>query len=450
MSEISQLSAFCTELNWENIPAEVREAAAFHVLDSIGVALGAADNEQNRRVSALWLKNETTQEASVWQQKCQAGLGKATFLNAMLGHTLEMDDVHTESKTHIGTVVVPAAWAMAEYLKASGKELLLAVICGYEVMSRIGMAFGVSAHRNKGWHVTATAGTFGAAAACAKLLKLSTEETINALGLAGAQSFGNWAFLGDGATCKVLNPARAAQVGLESALLAKAGMTGPEHILTAEDGGLFTMMSEGADVTLVAKELGKTWQSLRVDNKPYPACRSTHCVIDGMLELCEKYNLQSEDIEHVTVETYLVGYKQCGLAPGSIDPQNAVNAKFSTAFVAACAVLFGKFGLQQVEQDVIDNPEVKALLKKVEVRPAEDLTKLYPEHWGCRIAVEGKNGATYKIYVKDASGSVAKPLTAEQVKAKAVGLMEKVGIADGEKLAEAILNLEKTATLPSL
>ena len=450
MSEISQLSKFCTDLTWKDVPAKVREATVFHVLDTIGVALGAADNEQIRKVSALWLQNELTKEASVWQQNRQAGLGKAAFLNAMLAHTLEMDDVHTESKTHIGTVVVPATWAMAEYLKASGQELLLAVLCGYEVMSRIGMAFGVSAHRNKGWHVTATAGTFGAAAACAKLLKLNQQQTINALGLAGAQSFGTWAFLGDGATCKVLNPARASQMGLEAALLAKAGMTGPEHILTAEDGGLFPMMSDGADATLVAKDLGTSWQSLRVDNKPYPACRSTHCVIDGMLELCKKHNLQSEDIEHVVVETYLVGYKQCGLAPGSLDPQTVVNAKFSTAFVAACAVLFGKFGLQQVEPEVIANPKVKALVKKVEVKPAEDLTGLYPEHWGCRIAVQCTDGANHKIYVKDASGSVANPLTQEQVKAKAVGLMEKAGITASEKLAETILNLEKTAALPQL
>lgn len=93
-------------------------------------------------------------------------------------------------------------------------------------MARIGMALGVSAHRNLGWHVTSTAGTFGAAAACAKLLGLDEDQTVSALGLAGTQSFGTWAFLADGATNKVLHPARAAASGCEAALLAKAGMTG--------------------------------------------------------------------------------------------------------------------------------------------------------------------------------------------------------------------------------
>ncbi len=126
----------------------------------------------------------------------------------MMGHTLELDDVHTNSKTHIGTVVVPAAWSMAQHLGSTGEELLVAVLCGYEAMSRIGMAFGVSAHRNKGWHVTATAGTFGAAAACAKLLKLDEEHTVWALGLAGDQSFGTWAFLGVGAASTCSSPPR--------------------------------------------------------------------------------------------------------------------------------------------------------------------------------------------------------------------------------------------------
>ncbi len=450
MNEIAALAAFITELQWSDIQDKVKEAAVLHILDSVGTALGAAGNEQNQTVAAQWLKNETTCEASVWCRKCRSGLGKAAFLNAMMGHTLEMDDVHTESKTHIGTVVVPAAWAMAEHLEATGQELILAVICGYEVMSRIGMAFGVSSHRNKGWHVTATAGTFGAAAACAKLLKLDLQETKNALALAGTQSFGTWAFLGDGASCKVLNPARASQLGLESALLAQAGMTGPEHIFTSEDGGLLAMMSDEADVKLVAKDLGSIWQILRVDNKPYPACRSTHCVIDGMLEICKKHNLKAQDIEHVTVETYLVGYKQCGVAAGSIDPQNAVNAKFSTPYVVACAALFGGFTLQQVEPECINNPQVRELLKKVEVKPAADLTKLYPEHWGCRITARDTKNRNYSVSVQDASGSVAKPLTAQQVKVKALSLMQRAKVPAAEKLSEEILNLATKERLPQL
>ena len=119
-------------------------------------------------------------QAHIWGTGKRVPLLTAIFVNAMMGHTLELDDVHTDSKTHSGTVVVPAAWSMAEYLGKSGDEFLLAVICGYETMARIGMALGVSAHRNLGWHVTSTAGTFGAAAACAKLLGLDEDQTVSA------------------------------------------------------------------------------------------------------------------------------------------------------------------------------------------------------------------------------------------------------------------------------
>ncbi len=450
MSAISELAGFITTLQLSDIPQSVREAAVLHILDSVGAAVGASENTQIKAVAGQWFSMDGDQDVSVWGQGRKASLSTAVFLNAMMGHTQEMDDVHTDSKTHIGTVVVPAAWGLAESIGASGNEYLLAVICGYEVMSRIGMGFGVSSHRNKGWHVTSTAGTFGAAAACAKLLKLDKQQTIYALGLAGAQSFGTWAFLGDGATSKVLNPARAAQVGMEAALLAKTGMTGPEHILTAEDGGLFGMMSDEADESLVAKDLGTVWQILYMDNKPYPSCRSTHCAIDGTVALCREYGLQAERIDSVEVETYLVGYKQCGLSEGSLNPKTPVNAKFSTPYTVASAILYGEVSLRQFEPEVIADPKIQHLLRKVTVKPADEFTAQYPSHWGCRVKIRDIQGNLYEKYVEDASGSVDNPLTKEQVKVKAVSLMKETCGERAVEIAETLLGIEAMDTLPQL
>lgn len=347
MEQLRQLGSFIADLKFSDVPENVRQAALLHVLDTVGAAVGGAGEAQAGRIREKWLAMNPAGQISVWGSGQKTAAGPAAFLNAMAGHTLEMDDVHTRSKTHIGTVVVPAAWAAAEYGKKSGADFLLAVICGYEVMSRIGMCFGVTAHRNLGWHVTATAGTFGAAAACAKLLGLDEEKATYVLGLAGAQSFGTWAFLGDGASCKVLNPARAAQCGLEAAFLAESGMSGPAHILTADDGGILKMMSDQPRPELIAASLGSVWETLYVDNKPYPSCRSTHCAIDGALALREEGHIPVEEIEQVEVETYQVGYKQCGFSDSSLHPQKPVQAKFSTPFTVACALLFGEFALRQ-------------------------------------------------------------------------------------------------------
>jgi 2-methylcitrate dehydratase PrpD len=330
MTEIRKLARFITGLTFEQAPPEVRRAVKFCVLDTVSAGLGAKDNAQIRAmVDAYREISGKSPAASLWGYNEKLPIVAAAFLNGAMSHTLELDDVHTNSKAHIGTVVIPAAWALAEYLGSSGKAFLTAVLAGYETMARIGMGLGVSSHRNLGWHATSTAGTFGAAAACAKLLGLDEERTIWALGLAGTQSFGLWAFLEDGASNKVLHPARAASNGLESAILAKAGMSGAEHILDAKDGGMFPIMSREYDYSLVSRGLGEIWEILNLDNKPYPCCRSTHCTIDGALALY-KDGITADSIVSVEVGTYLVGNNQCGISEGSRNPKKPVDARFST------------------------------------------------------------------------------------------------------------------------
>ena len=450
MSELAELAKFIVDLRPEEIPEDVKKAAVLHVLDTVGTAVGAASDRQIQSVLREWTKKDKGGSVHIWGTGKQSGLSTSVFMNAMMAHTQEMDDVHTKSKTHIGTVVIPAAWGTAEYLGAGGKEFLLAVICGYEVMSRIGMAFGVSAHRNQGWHVTATAGTFGAAAAAGKLLGLDQENMVWALGLAGAQSFGTWAFLSDGATCKAVNPARAAQDGVEAALLARAGVSGPEHVLTSQDGGLFHMMTDQAVPALAVQDLGKKWQILDMDSKPYPSCRSTHCVIDGVLKLREKYQLSATDIDHIQIHTYSVGYKQCGAAPGSREPKTVVNAKFSSPFVAACAIVRGEVTLREMKEEIIQDPEIQDLLHKVQVEPDPAFTEAYPEHWGCRVQIYTKDGEVREALVPDASGSTARPLTEKQVKDKAVSLMEETVKELAEEYAGRILKIQEAPCMPAL
>lgn len=451
MSELRKLAKFINHLDLDNIPKTVPGAAKLCILDSIGAALGAANNELIKNIAnTYYYIGGESQAVTCWGQNRKAGLLTGIFLNAMMGHLLELDDVHTNSKTHIGTVVVPAAWTLAEYLGCSGKELLEAVICGYETMSRIGMGFGVSSHRNKGWHVTATAGTFGAAAAAAKLLKLDEEKTISALGMAGTQSFGLWAFLADGANCKILHPARAAVSGTEAALLAKSGLTGPEHILDAKDGGLFPATSEEYDLSMVSKDLGKKYELMYMDNKPYPCCRSTHCAIDAALAIKKEYEVDKDNIESIEVATYLVGYKQCGVSEGSINPKKPIDAKFSSPFTVACAFIFGEVTLNEFKQDNIGKPEVKDLLSRVKVVPEDKYTGQYPGHWGCGLRVKCKDGRVLIKEVIDASGSVNNPLTNEQVKSKAIALIRDLYPEDACRITDEILAIDKAEKIPSL
>ncbi len=450
-TELRQLARFIAQLRYEDVPPDVLDTVSGCVLDSVSAALGAIHDPQIKRVSKLYLDIAGDKPAaSVWGQGCKAPLLTAVFLNAMMGHTLELDDVHTNSKTHIGIVVIPAAWGLAEALGKSGKELLLAVLCGYECMARIGMAFGVSSHRNLGWHVTATAGTFGAAAASAKILGLDEDQIVSALGLAGTQSFGTWAFLGDSASNKVLHPARAATSGCESALLAKAGMTGAENILTTEDGGLLGMMSHEHDVSRVNNGLGEVWEIRYMDNKPYPCCRSTHCTIDSALALRNEQGVKAENIEHVQVRTYLVGNKQCGMSEGSRRPKTPIDAKFSTPYTVASAFLRGNVTGDDFTPEAIGKPDVQELLRRVEVVSDDEFTQAYPERWGCKLIATLKDGRKLSAITTDASGSVLNPLTPEQLKRKAMSLLNAAKGQQAETVADQLLAIRDAKTLPAL
>lgn len=449
--ELITLAAFVSQLDIDDVPGEVRARAVRHILDSVGSIIGGAGDAKVRAVRERWLEVNPAGSISLLGTDRALGIGPAVFLNALAAHTLEMDDVHTGSKTHIGSVVVPAAWGTAQLVEASGEDLVLAVICGYEVMSRIGMAFGVSAHRALGWHATATAGTFGAAAAAAKLLGLDAQMTAHALGLAGAQSFGTWAFLGDGASSKALNPARAAQSGVEAALLAQAGMTGPVHILIAEDGGILSMMSDAPEVERVTKGLGEDWETCQVDSKPYPVGRSVHCVIDGVLALRSQFGIDAADVDSVDVETYQTAYRQCAEKESSLRPVNAVQAKFSIPFAVACSLLHGEVALKELVPDVIEAPETCALMDRVRVRATDEFTTAYPAHWGCRVRIGMIDGSAHEITVPDASGGAACPLTDEQASAKAVALME--GVVEASRahdIVDKVLKIEHARGIPQL
>ncbi len=272
----------------------------------------------------------------------------------------------------------------------------------------------------------------------------------SAFGLAGTQSCSTWAFLTDGATNKILHPGRAAASGLDACLLVQGGMRGTRYILDAEDGGIFPMMSDHFDYSQVDRDLGKTWEILNVDKKPYPCCRSTHCAIDAALALREQYHIDPEQIENVHIDTYLVGWKQCALSDGSRHPQIPTEAKFSTPYTTACAFLNGSVGLNDFEISRINEEQRQELTKKVTVEPMESLTARYPSHWGCNMTVTLTNGQTFQQEIADASGSVSSPLTREQLLRKANSCCTELDPVLTSEVFSSITDLDHRNSLPSL
>lgn len=300
MSLSRTLASFIRQINYEDLPDDVVSFTKMCVIDWLSSALAGEQHPVIRKMDAVVREWGGNDQASLITGG-KTSVTNAAFVNGAASHIVELDDIHKGSIIHAATVVIPAALAVAEWKKRTGKELLTAIVIGYEVCYRIGEA--VSPSHYYYWHNTATCGTFGAAVAAAKLLNLKEDQIISALGSAGTQAAGLWEFIEDGAMSKQLHPGKAAMNGVIAAHLAEQNFTAATRILEGKRG-FFEAMSDKYDDTRVTDGLGKSFKITENSFKIHASCRHTHHVIDMMLELVEKEELNYIDIEKISIETY--------------------------------------------------------------------------------------------------------------------------------------------------
>ncbi|OGA46061.1 MAG: hypothetical protein A3G24_14495 [Betaproteobacteria bacterium RIFCSPLOWO2_12_FULL_62_13] len=238
------LATFIAHLRPEAVPRSVEGILKKALVDTVGCGLFGLTTQWARIVRQFAHEQGGPAETTMWA----SGGVKLSVINTVLAagtavHSFDFDD-HSRAKIHPGAVVVPTVLALGERQGISGKKMLAAMAAGYETMIRVSLAANPAEARMRGWHLTGTTGTFAAAAAAAVILDLDGPTTASALGLAGTQSAGLWAFNVDGAMSKRLHPGRAAQSGVMAALLAARGFHGPRFILEAEDGGFLKASSD--------------------------------------------------------------------------------------------------------------------------------------------------------------------------------------------------------------
>src|SRR5439155_3754661 len=219
---------------------------------------------------------------------------------------VEIDDLHPGSVLHAASPIIAAAFAVGESVDAGGKELVAAIVAGYEVAIRAGEAAGRSHYDF--WHTTATCGTFGAAAATARLLKLSNEQIVHALGSAGTQAAGLWQFLDDGAMSKQLHVAHAAGSGILAAQLAQRGFTSAREIFEGRKGFL-AATSKDPHVNMLTENLAHDYRMLTNSFKRHASCRHTHTAIDAALVLRNEKQIAANDLEAIHVHLYPAGFQ---------------------------------------------------------------------------------------------------------------------------------------------
>jgi len=277
MTITRDLSKFVCGVTFKDLPDNVVRMAKKLVLDTLGSIIYSSRMEWSKKVVTLVRGLGYQGKCAVIPHGFKTCAPTAALANGTMGHGYEIDDVHESAMIHPGAVVIPAALAVGEQQSVDGREFLLGVIVGYDVMCRIGMAVGAKSHILRGFHPTGTIGPFGARVAVGKIIRLSQERIIDALGIAGSFCSGLMEFSQEtseaGGMIKRLHAGRASESGVIAALLARDGFRGPSDIIGGKYG-FCNVYSDNPQMMLANNRMGLNYEILNVGIKPYPCCQT--------------------------------------------------------------------------------------------------------------------------------------------------------------------------------
>ncbi len=365
----------------------------------------------------------------------------SALINGTAAHAAEVDDSFREAMYHPGAATVAAALAAAQLVRADGLQFLRAVVLGYEVSTRIGVAMG-RAHY-KFWHSTGTVGTFGATAAAASLLQLNETQFAHALATAGTFAAGLQQAFRKETTSKPLHAGRAAEAGLLAAQLACNGMRSTLDVFEAE-AGLGQAMSAGPDWSQIGATLGLDFHITRLTFKNHIGCGHTFPAIDGALELQRLHGFGHQDIEQVHVSTY----KPALDIASHVQPSTADEARFSLNYVVATALVHGSVRLSAYERDRLEDPATLDLMRRVEAVVDPMLDAAFPGRRSARVEIVLRDGRRLTHLQPDRKGDPELPLSDEELGSKLIELAAPtLGAASAQALLARLWTLDRSESL---
>lgn len=356
-----RLAQHIVETPYAAIPEASLTAARRFMLDTLAVAWAGSDAPGCREAHALLADEGGRTDSSAWAYGGHLPAMSAAFINGMTSAALDYDAIGSGASVHVNITVLPAALAMAERLHVSGKDFLAAYVIGADLTYRLAAAADVP---NAGFHYVPIYGVFGAAAACARLLKLNVLQTRHALGIAFMQASGTQQANIDPSLSKRMMSAFAARAGVQAALLAQRGITGPAQAIEGKFG-LFKMYQDG-DAALVLDQLGSRFDNVLGSIKMYPSCGANHTSIAGALALIHRYGLKADDVlsVDVTMPPYTARLVGNAYDPGG-DAQ--VAAQFSVRYTIACLLVRRRLGLAEIQEDAARDGEINRHVGKINV-----------------------------------------------------------------------------------
>ncbi len=445
------LVEFLHPLQASGLPPEVFDRARYFLLDYLACAIRGSREESSAAVQRMVQRMGGSGCATVIGTGIRTIPGLAAMANGASAHAIEQDDTHSGGSIHLGASMYSAALALAETIpETSSESFLAAVVAGFEAAARIAMAVQPKEHYALGFHMTATCGVFGAAITSAKLLGLTSEQTLAAVGIAGSMAAGSMEFLADGAWTKRIHPGLAAQNGIQAALLAAEGFTGPLRILEGRDGFLHGYSRNPLPERLT-DGLGESFEILHTAVKPHSCCRYMQGPIDAVLAIMHEHNFQASQIHRIEVAVLEAGW---GIVAEprvkKYSPESVVDAQFSMPFGAAVAAIDGFAGLAQFTVERARSPKIRELMNKVELVKDPAIEATFPQEWPARVTIELDSGQRHEKFVRYPKGDPENPLSWDEMAAKFRALAGTVLTPERCDEIIAAISTAKPATLPAL
>jgi len=405
MSETKTLASYIVTSRMESIPADVRHEARRAIVNFMGCALGGSVDTAVDRAIQAFAPYAGKPTASILGRSERMDPLHASLMNGISSHVYDFDDTTPKNYIHPTSPVASALFAYASANRVSGRDFMEAFILGFEAESRIGNAV-YPAHYDVGWHITGTAGVFGAAAAIGKLLKLPEQQMIWAIGLAATQAAGLREMFGSMA--KALHPGRAAQNGYGAALLAQAGFTAGEHGLEGPRG-FAAVQAAKYDLSKITTRLGADFDLRANTYKPFPCGIVNHPTIDGCIQIHEEHGPLPQNITAVRLRVAPLVMDLCnqrGITRG-------LQGKFSVYHGAASGLVRGKAGIQEYTDDAVNDPQIRRVRELVSAVGDPSITEDQ-----ARIEVELATGETLARFVEQSLGNVHRPMSDKQLEDK--------------------------------
>lgn len=412
------LAQLVADTSYEDLPDEVVDRAKTVMMDTLSCAVAGYTKAPEECGWIIRIAKEMggAPESTVWMDGAKLSAMAAAMANACMVHTIDYDDTHLESVAHLGSSLLGAVLSLGEKLHASGKEALTAFVLGFEVAARVGNSVNKGAvHRHyKYWHPTATAGTIGCAAACAKLMGFDVKQTEMCIGLGIDQAAGFRYCIDKGDFSKSLHPAWSALRGVMAAQVIAAGGNGPVGLLEYPTGFCNAMCDQPV-MEYLDEDLGKSWAVMKDALKMYPSIHGSHSGIEATLNIVTEHDLKPEEIQEIHI-------RLSPLAKGqgvNYEPANVLAARLSMPCCMAIAAIKRQVTLDDFTEELIHDPRFLDYMKKVTIEPYPAFNEQFPDSgFTSEATITTTDGRTFTSLVPYCKAHPMRPATEQDIRDK--------------------------------